>query len=176
MFWHQGYRSTSLQQLIDGMGINKSSFYAAFDSKAALFVSILDYYWEQTQATITRIRTEKSGLAAIRAFADATIVDIPKQERALGCLAVNSVLELAGVDQELHKHANQILVDIEAELHSLLVEAKDIGEMEVTQTPAELSKLLMLLLQGLRVSCRRSITTPKARASVDAMMQALGSA
>lgn len=45
LFWEYGYESTSLAQLRAGMGnISAASFYAAFESKEALFREAVDRY------------------------------------------------------------------------------------------------------------------------------------
>jgi AcrR family transcriptional regulator len=44
LFWEKGYEGTSLAELTSAMGINPPSFYAAFESKAALFRIVLDRY------------------------------------------------------------------------------------------------------------------------------------
>jgi len=173
LFWHRGYRSTSLQQLLDAMEIGKSSFYAAFASKEALFVDVLSYYWTQTQAVFSRIRLKRRGLEAIREFLNETLLNVSDTDRRKGCLAVNSALEMAGVNQELHDRAGQILNKLEVELRSLLTEAQAIGEVRPDQSPRELAQLLIVMLQGLRVSSRRGMTRPQARAAVGALMQLL---
>lgn len=45
LFWEHGYESTSLAQLRESIGgISAASFYAAFDSKEALFKEVVDRY------------------------------------------------------------------------------------------------------------------------------------
>ena len=43
-FWRQGYEATSMQDLVDCMGINRGSIYATFGSKRDLFVLALKAY------------------------------------------------------------------------------------------------------------------------------------
>ena len=38
LLWSQGYVATSLNQLLETMGIGRSSFYAAFTDKRSLFI------------------------------------------------------------------------------------------------------------------------------------------
>ena len=52
----------------------------------------------RSAATLARIRAEHSGLDAIRAFIDRTLIDVSDRARRRGCLLVNSVLELEGVE------------------------------------------------------------------------------
>ena len=45
LFRDQGYESTSVQDLVDRMGINRFSLYATFGSKHDLFVETLEAYY-----------------------------------------------------------------------------------------------------------------------------------
>ena len=44
IFWSRGYESTSMQDLVDSMGINRGSLYATFGSKRSLFLQALRHY------------------------------------------------------------------------------------------------------------------------------------
>ena len=43
VFWAKGYEATSMQDLIDAMGIQRGSLYATFGSKQQLFLKSLDF-------------------------------------------------------------------------------------------------------------------------------------
>src|ERR1700677_2805326 len=44
LFWRQGYEGTSLSDLTRELGLTRTSLYAAFGSKEALFLKALDLY------------------------------------------------------------------------------------------------------------------------------------
>ncbi len=44
VFWERGYESTSVQHLVDAMGIGRASLYATFGSKHGLFCAVMDDY------------------------------------------------------------------------------------------------------------------------------------
>ena len=44
LFWEKGYESTSLNDLVEGMGISRQSMYNTFGNKHALFIQCLEYY------------------------------------------------------------------------------------------------------------------------------------
>ena len=43
-FWGRGYHPTSMQDLVDCMGIGRGSIYDTFGSKRGLFMRSLDHY------------------------------------------------------------------------------------------------------------------------------------
>ena len=44
VFWTRGYDRTSVQDLVNSMGIQRGSLYAAFGGKQPLFLEALDRY------------------------------------------------------------------------------------------------------------------------------------
>ena len=41
VFWQRGYAATSIQDLVEGTGLSRSSLYNAFDSKHGLYTCAL---------------------------------------------------------------------------------------------------------------------------------------
>jgi len=44
LFWAHGYEATSMQDLVDGMGINRGSIYSTYGDKRQLFLAALNRY------------------------------------------------------------------------------------------------------------------------------------
>ena len=44
LFWLNGYNGTSMQDLVDGLGISRSSLYDTFGDKRSLFLKTLENY------------------------------------------------------------------------------------------------------------------------------------
>jgi TetR/AcrR family transcriptional repressor of nem operon len=63
LFWEKGYEATSVQDLVEGMGINRFSLYDTFGSKHDLFLKALDRYrtrWSPVRCRPWRSRTAGS--------------------------------------------------------------------------------------------------------------------
>jgi TetR/AcrR family transcriptional repressor of nem operon len=149
LFWRQGYGATSLNQLLQNMNIGRSSFYAAFGDKRALFVEALELFSERTRR-ILRESVQPDPAARIYDFFQHTLFDVPRRRAQRGCLMVNTVLELADVDDELSELATRHLKRVEAEFETLLEECD-----AVSLPPREGARYLMLVNQGLRVAVRQ---------------------
>ena len=154
LFWRQGYSATSLQQLLECMAISRSSFYASFGDKRALFVECLELFAERTRAFLQRERESNGPLGGIRGFFEYTLLRVPAERAGLGCMMVNSILELADVDDELNSLASELLGRIEADFAACLQEAQDKNLHVPVLPPAEAAAAVMLVNQGLRVACR----------------------
>ena len=152
LFWRKGYQASSLADLLAAMGIARSSFYAAFTDKRSLYIACLDLFASRTLDLLQRARAELPPLDALQRFFERNFVGARRAEGHWGCMLVNTVLEMAGVDEELAGRASNHLDAMQGVFQSCL---EDAGA-----TPAraeELAAMLMLLIEGTRVSSRRRL-------------------
>jgi TetR/AcrR family transcriptional repressor of nem operon len=171
LFWGRGYQATSLSDLVVAMGISRSSFYAAFGDKAELFRECLDLFAARSIGLLSRARAERPPLDALRSFFTYSLDQAEGVERAYGCLIVSSVLELAGVDEDLWAHARLRLAEVEAAFEACLADT-GCGPQRAT----ELASFLMLLNEGMRVSARRALPEAAQRHQIDTTFQLLATA
>lgn len=171
IFWRQGFTATSMSQLLKAMDIGSGSFYAAFGSKPELFAQVTEKYQTWSAAQWERIRTSRQGLDAISEFLNATVVDVSDKNRRKGCLLVNSILELEGVDTELHQQLVGKFNDLEQRLSVCLQEAKDSGTLREDLGVAEGVEYLMTNIYGLRVASRAGLSRAEARQRVQLLIR-----
>ncbi|HEY4745232.1 MAG TPA: TetR/AcrR family transcriptional regulator, partial [Desulfuromonadaceae bacterium] len=66
LFWLHGYEATSLQDLLQAMGLSKSSLYQGFGGKKELFLRCVNRYCEEMATKLQALLDEAgSGLAFI---------------------------------------------------------------------------------------------------------------
>ena len=58
VFWSSGYEATSIQHLVDRMGIQRGSLYATFGDKRALFFAAIDHYDRVVTAKLLAVLEE----------------------------------------------------------------------------------------------------------------------
>ncbi len=54
LFWARGYEATSVQELVDTLGVNRASLYATFGDKAQLFEAVLQPLRRAGERSIAR--------------------------------------------------------------------------------------------------------------------------
>ncbi len=174
LFWCQGYGATSLNQLLQAMGIGRGSFYAAFGDKRSLFVECLDHFalrtLEMMQAAWERHRSPR----AFAEFFEQTVSRVPGRRAGRGCMMVNTVLELADVDDGLNRLAASHLAGMEALFARCFDELQRSGQYPDTASPQDLAASLMIVNQGLRVASRKGASQAQLQRTVDTTLHALG--
>ena len=174
-FWAKGYEATSLTDLMNATGLHKGSLYQAFGDKHALFTQALARYL----ADMRRIKNEllaaaATPLAGIRAVGHA-MIDIADADCGCpkGCLAINSLVELAPHDSEVRTMLDQHSATMRGSLEDTVREAQARGEIDRSR-PAELvAAMLMTFLAGLGTTMKGPITREDAHALLDAQLDAL---
>lgn len=161
LFWRKGYQATSLADLLEAMAIGRSSFYAAFVDKRSLFVECLDLFAQRTQDIVTRGRVELSPLDALQRFFVRGFAGTRRAKPEWGCMLVNTVLEMKGVDDDLSARASTHMDEMHALFERCLLEANCPPDRA-----AALADWLMLINGGLRVTSRRPLAPERQLASI----------
>src|ERR1700719_2325648 len=92
VFWKQGFANTTVQDLEQATGVNKSGLYAEFKDKEDLFLASLERYIQTHGAEI--LIAQPLGWGNIETFLRLGM-GCDGGER--GCFAVNSMREVAGL-------------------------------------------------------------------------------
>jgi TetR/AcrR family transcriptional regulator, transcriptional repressor for nem operon len=170
LFWRKGYQATSLADLLEAMDIGRSSFYATFGDKRSLFIECLDMFGKRTKDILLRARDEHAPVGALRRFFEYTATEQPGQHTEWGCMLVNTVLELAGVDDDLSARASSQLAAVQAEFDRCL---RDAGM--APKQAAELASFLMLFNEGIRVSSRRKVSHKQQLSDIETTFRMISS-
>ena len=77
IFWKQGYEKTSIQDLVDQMGIHRRSLYDTFGDKHSLFVQTLERYESLIASQIRKqITEEMTTVESIRKIFELAVLTI----------------------------------------------------------------------------------------------------
>ncbi|CCH31101.1 TetR/AcrR family transcriptional regulator [Actinosynnema sp. NPDC047251] len=156
-FWANGYHATSTQDLCAATGLGRSSVYHAFVSKHELFTRALTRYVESMTAGHLAILEDDSRSAVDRVRALLAFVVDGEQAhrrdgRGLGCLSVNTVVELGGDDAVVARLLDRDRERRHAALRAVVERGQRDGEFRTGQDPAHLVRFLDSVVAGMRVA------------------------
>ena len=160
-FWQKGYEATSMSDLTEATGLHKASLYQTFGDKHQLFVSALKLYFNKIAKAQKDSRNgEENPIKAIKASVDSTIDQCTEGK---GCLAVNSLIEVAPFDAEIDRILKQFRQRLDKHLASLVDEAKNKKLVAKSIDTKESVRLISVFLHGLSANMASGMSANKAR-------------
>ncbi len=152
VFWSCGYQGTSLPDLLAATKLSRGSLYAAFGDKHGLFLLALDRYMADAIIRLdSELDPQKRAIDGLRSclagYASRTSGAAGKR----GCLVVATAMELAAHDPEVARRVRLFFKAVEARLTTALTRARAAGELADGVEPAIAARLLLCLVEGLRV-------------------------
>lgn len=173
VFWEKGYKATSIEDLVNRMGIKRGSIYNTFGDKRSLFIAAVEYYGQSvTSETIKVLSSPGSPLGNIKKFFD-TLVKTPADRKTRGCLISNTVVELAPHDEKVAEIVKGILTKIQSAFYDCLNRAVEEGELPSGTDTLVLSHFLATSTHGLIVTGKSSAGSKEARNVVKVILSAL---
>lgn len=153
--WLNGFEACSIKAISEKLGITRSSFYNAFGSREALFEEALELYFSQTP---DRVLAQVDSTVRIVPMLTKMFKNVCRTRaadpRARGCMAVNCVAELVGVNEALGPMLERAVLGSLERLEHLLRRAAANGEIEDRGDLREKALALQNLLIGLNVMCK----------------------
>jgi TetR/AcrR family transcriptional repressor of nem operon len=154
LFWERGFHSTSMQDLVDHLGVNRQSLYDTFGGKQELFEAALERYRE-LQALPMRRALEADGPLGdvLRHWFRDMIAEMLKKN-GKGCLLVNTATELAEQDDVIFGVCSANARQLEATFSGLLVRAQQAGDIPADRAVIPLARFLVSTINGLAVTAK----------------------
>lgn len=173
LFWRRGYEATSMADLVEHLGIGRASIYATFGNKHELYLKALDRYNENRDSgLLCELSQPGPPLPAVRAVVRRFAAEANADDRRFqGCFVTNTAAELGAHDPAAARRVEASWGHIETLLRSALMRAQAQGELAADRDPRALARMLLVLMQGLRVVGKASNDPGRVR---DAAEQALG--
>jgi len=152
VFWAKGYEATSMQDLVNAMGIQRGSLYATFGSKQQLFLKSLNRYSVTVVKNLLEILNSKpSAIESIELFFAQLVEHLLTAGELRSCLVTNSAIERGLNDNETKQLVLQLLQALENGFYNSLLRAKDNTEISTEIDLKQLASYLTSSMQGLLV-------------------------
>ena len=152
-FWQHGYHDTSVDALVEATGVRPGSLYGAFHGgKRELFLGSLERYSKLVvPEKLGALERPGASVAEVRAYFDGLVSDLLSPEGRMGCLMVNSAMELAAEDSEVAQVVRGHMARLERNATRALRTAKRRREIPAHIDPSVKATQLMATAMGLMV-------------------------
>jgi TetR/AcrR family transcriptional repressor of nem operon len=150
VFWRRGYGGTSLTDLETGMGIGRTSIYAAFGGKESLFLEVVDHY-DATYSYKLRVALKTGGSvrqAVERYFAE-LLAAFSDPDLPLGCLITNVAVEGDRGATRLGRKIAASIGRTEEGFYHLFRDGQAGGEVELAVDCRALARYFVAITHGL---------------------------
>lgn len=151
VFWQRGYAATSVQDLVNGTGLSRSSLYSTFENKQALYQEALRRYASITTDNVELLSSQQPAKVLIRELLERIAEDELHDPQRRGCLVANATLELAGHDEAVAQLVAHNLQRLQKALEKLIQRAQKSGELVADKNPRALARFVVNTMQGMRV-------------------------
>lgn len=143
VFGHYGYEGTSLQNLLDGLGIARQSLYDTYGTKRDLFISAVKHYMNgKTEAVISYLERAGSVKQAITDIIHEVVAVLKDDLRRNECFIMNSAIDQVPHDPDIAEFFKQDTARLEQAFYQALVRAQKQGELSERQDPLALARFL----------------------------------
>ncbi|GAA3721882.1 AcrR family transcriptional regulator [Spinactinospora alkalitolerans] len=148
-----GYEATSTQDLCDATGLGRSSIYNTFKSKRDLFDKALRHYMETaTGRQIELLEGDGPVREKVRVLLE-QVIDDECGDR-LGCLVVNTGVELAERDREIARLLERDYGRRVEALRTAIEAGRMRGEIGADKNAGVLAHFVTATVSGMRVAAR----------------------
>lgn len=132
LFAEHGFEASSLADIVEAAGLNKSSLYNAFGSKDELFRKALDRYIDRRIGMINLATSDGRGLDALVDLTELIRADALSEHGRVGCLAINSTAELGFTNPAIADIGRRFRDRIQRAIRRPLERAAELGEIDPT--------------------------------------------
>lgn len=168
VFREKGYHATSIRDLSEAMGLVSGSIYKAFRDKRAVFLAAFERYLSNRRSEIQKVlKLTDSGREKLRSAIAFYAESSSGAQGRRGCLVVASAIELSAFDAEIARLVKDALATNEKLLAALILQGQADGSINTQIDPATTARLMLCLLQGMRVVGKAGRTRADMSALID---------
>ncbi len=173
LFWRQGYDATSLDDLLHAMKISKSSFYADFQSKKALYHTCLQHYQSFVVNHLQNLQSQSASLPQFFQLVFQEVIEDAAAREPKGCLIVNSAVEFGQHRQEFSEEVRTALEAVQSTFERVIRAGIKDGQISCRISPKVSAKYLTTCLSGIRAMIKGGMSARDAKAVVSKIIRSL---
>jgi TetR/AcrR family transcriptional repressor of nem operon len=153
IFWLNGYNGTSMQDLVDVTGLNRSSIYNSFGSKMELYLQSLKKYQADLSGLFEKAnRQNRNAIETIGLVFLYVLEDILEDTEEKGCMLINCQTEMGNQDAQLHGLLGVYQERLAGIFQNWVIRGQAEGTIRTDEKSELLAYYLVNSYQGLRLS------------------------
>ncbi|WP_310832043.1 TetR/AcrR family transcriptional regulator [Paenibacillus pedocola] len=157
VFGHYGYEGTSMQLLLEGLGIARQSLYDTYGTKRDLFLKAVNHYVnEKSSAVVAYLAETASVKTAISDIFEAIGETLRDEQRRKECFILYSAIDQVPHDPEIAVLFNEDKKRLEQALYDALVRGVQQGEFSANRDLQALARYLYHARYGLTQAAKLS--------------------
>ena len=152
VFWSQGYEATSVSDLMQAMGLSKSSLYETFGSKHDLFLASLDHYKDNITVQVrSAAELDVPARQVIVSMFRRAVDRMTDASGQRGCFLNNCSVGVGPIDPAAAGRCWAGLAVMEEAFHRLVTRAQGEGNVAASKDPRQLARYLTGVINGIMV-------------------------
>lgn len=174
LFWEKGYMSTSVQDLVKHLGINRASLYATYGDKMSLFTKAYLHYCQTNQQSTKQFLSNYTEVkTGLQKLFESAFEDVETAVCGRGCFAVNSTVELVPNEPKFRPLMTQNRQQFESIFRDYLALGIERGQIPPNKNIEALAVLLFTFYSGLKVVTKVTDDMRPLRSSVEELLSTL---
>lgn len=168
LFWLKGYEATSMQDLVDELGINRFSVYNTFGDKKEIFIKVLMHYRKTVLAyLLVPLKSDKPARQRLDDYFVLLLEQLQSEAGSLGCMMQNTGLSQISKDADVRSVLKLLVDDLRDAIFNAINEIQK--EQPATMRSEDMTAFVLCQLQGMIV-WRRAVNS---KAQIEGQMQIL---
>jgi len=150
IFWKNGYERTSVNDLVEGMGINRGSLYDTFGDKYTLYLKCLNRYSEMYTLQVVDVLSRKLPVRETLEHIFSSLIDLLHEDGCnWGCFMTNTANELSLHDNRVAHLVSDNFERLEQAFTGFIKHGVDSGQLSPGLDPQKIGRYLTSSFAGI---------------------------
>jgi len=158
VFWEKSYEGATMADLTEAMGINRSSMYAAFGDKEALFRLVMDRYRQGPMTYIRQALEQLIFQATVEGLLYGTVNFLATPGNPKGCLSIQGALACSTDHEPIKQSLIEWRRQGETAIKKRAQQAQREGDLDAGINPGDFARYISSLMAGLGVQAANGAT------------------
>jgi TetR/AcrR family transcriptional regulator, transcriptional repressor for nem operon len=155
LFWSRGYNATSMEDLVVGLGISRSSLYDTYTDKHTLFIKALENYQHLGFARMLQTASDPGpAKETVKRLIELATEGLLEGKQRKGCFIVNAGVEVAPHDKTVNNLICRNDQQMEEIFYQVIQKGQNSGEIKNHRDARALARFIFNMVKGLQVTAK----------------------